>query len=247
MIKDYDKYDFSKAELLKYVIQSLIIIMIVGYLFYKSLIAIILLSPFTYFYLRRKKLVLIEKRKNQLIIQFKDAIVSIQGALNSGFAIERAFEEAVKDLSLLYDEESLIVKEFLYINNLLRINQTVEAALSDFANRSKIEDIQNFADVVAIAKRTGGNIISIIHNTTNNIGEKIEVERDIRTLFASKMYESKIMKLMPFFMILYLEVFSPSFLAPLYKNLQGAMIMSALLIVYCLAIIWTNKILKIYI
>lgn len=245
MIKDYDEYVFTKLELVQHLLEGMLIVLAVGILFYRSFLGVILCLPITMFYFKQEKEKAIRKRKEKLNIEFKDAIISLQGALNSGHSIERAFSEILKDLSLVYKAESLIIKEISYINNMIRMNQTVESALSDFARRSKMEDIMNFADIFVIGKRTGGNIIDIIQNTSKSISEKIEVSRDIRTLFAAKVYESKIMKLMPFIMIGYLSIFSPEFLNPLYHNIQGIIIMTILLIIYIATFIWINKILEI--
>ncbi|HHT97772.1 MAG TPA: pilus assembly protein TadB [Clostridiales bacterium] len=245
MIKDYDKYEFTRLEFVQYLLKGILIALAIGILFYRNILGVVLCIPIIIFYLRQKKEEAIKKRKIKLNMEFKEAVISLQGALNSGYSIERAFTEILKDLSLIYKAESLIIKEVSYINNMIRMNQTVESALSDFAKRSKIEDIMNFADIFVISKRTGGNIIEIIQSTITNINEKIEVDRDIRTLFASKVYESKIMELMPFIMIVYLSVFSPEFLKPLYHNAQGVIIMTILLFVYFATFIWINKILEI--
>lgn len=245
MIRNYNEYKYSGLEIFSYILRYEIFVGLIGLVFYKSFIAAILLNPLIYFLLKKKKDELIKKRKEVLLLQFKDAIISIKGALNAGYSIEKALRETLKDLGLIYQADSLIVKEFVYMNNLVEVNQTVENVISDFANRSQIEEIKNFADVMILAKRTGGNLINIIENTTNNISEKIELHRDMRTLFAAKLYESKIMKFMPFAIIIYLNIFSSDYLESLYRNPLGVIFMTFLLIIYFLATKWLEKILKI--
>lgn len=74
-----------------------------------------------------------------------------------------------------------------------------------------------FAQVLHIAKRTGGDLIAITRMTADRISEKMEVKREILVMIAGKQMEAQIMKLMPLAIILYFWVFSPGFLDPLYR------------------------------
>lgn len=245
LIDNYDTYKFTILENVRYTIEGLIITSILGYLFYKSIFAILVLSPLALVYRRRKKILLTEKRKWKLNQEFRDAIISISAALNSGYSVENAFYEGWKDLKLLYMDDSLIMQELSYIINQINLNVTVEKALSDFANRTGTEDISNFAEVFNTAKRTGGDLIKIIHTTTKSISEKIEVKRDIITLTTAKKYEADIMKGIPPAIIIYLNYSSPGYLNPFYNNILGIILMTILLITYLLAFKLADKILDI--
>lgn len=245
MIENYNDYKYSKKELIKYFIQGELIAIFVGYLFYSNIIGILMLIPYGFYYVKNKKEELIEKRKWQLNLQFKDALISISSALNAGYSIENAFGQAANDLKLMYTKETLIVVEFQSMINQIQINITIEKILEDFARRTDIEDIDNFSAVFSTAKRTGGDLIKIIRNTGNSIGEKIETRREIQTMITAKKFETKVMNLIPFAIILYLKLFSPGFLDPLYNNISGFSIMSVLLIVYIFAYITAKKIMSI--
>lgn len=217
----------------------------IGYIFYKSILGIIILSPFSLLYLKRNREKIIRERKWQLNLQFREGITSISSALNTGYSIENAFSESVKDLKLMYEEDAYIIKEFQYIVHQLGMNKTVEEVLNDLANRSDIEDILNFTEVFVTAKRTGGDIIKIIRRTSRTIGDKIEVKREILTLITAKKLEAKIMNIIPFGIILYMWVFSPGFLDPLYHNLVGVVLMTISLMLYLLAYKLSEKIMNI--
>lgn len=242
MIEDYSHYDLSLKEYIKYITQGTVITIIVGRLFYQSVIGMLLVSPMIYFYCKNKKSGLIKKRKWQLNLEFRDGILSIAAALHAGYSVEHAIEEALKDLTLLYDKKAMIVCEFTYIVNRIRMNITVEKALYDFGQRTGIEDIISFAEVFSTAKRTGGDLISVIRTSSNAISDKIEVKREIITLIAAKKQETDIMKLIPLGIIGYLTIGSPEFLAPLYHNIIGVVVMTTLLGIYMGTYILINKI-----
>lgn len=235
MISDYNKYKYSKKEWIKYFTQGGLIGLTIGYLFYSNIIAVILLIFFGFYYVKRKKDELIKERKWRLNLEFRDGLQSISSALNAGYSIENAFEQASEDLKLMYDPDSLIVLEFESIVNQIKMNITIEQILEDFAKKTDIEDISVFSEVFITAKRTGGDLIKIIRDTSNTIGDKIEIKREIKTMISAKKFESQIMNLIPFAIIVYLRIFSPGFLDPLYNNMLGFLIMTVLLILYLFA------------
>ncbi|QHQ60248.1 type II secretion system protein F [Anaerocolumna sedimenticola] len=242
---DYNNYQTTKKEQIRYFIQGILIGTGLGILFYSNLLGILLLMPYAFIHVHSKKKQLVEKRKWQLNLEFRDGLASLSAALNAGYSVENAFSQAVTDLKLLYSPDALIVKEFEGIVNKLDMNRPVEDALSDFAERSGLDDIKNFAEVFITAKRTGGDIIKIIRSTGNTISDKIEVRREIVTLISGKKLEADIMSLIPIGIILYLRFFSSGFLNPLYHNPFGFLFMSAVLILYYGVYQLTQKIISI--
>jgi tight adherence protein B len=245
VITDYDRYHFNLRETVTYILQAISIIIIIGILFYRNIIGILLLSPIIYFYLKIKTKELIKIRKWKLNLEFRDGILALSAALEAGYSAEHAFEEACRDLRQIYPENSLIVREFTYLIRQLKMNITVEKALSEFSERSGVEDILSFAEVFATAKRTGGDLIKVIKTTGNMINDKIEIKREILTLITAKKLEANLMKVIPLFMLVYLSVSSPGFLDPLYHNLYGILVMTVILACYLGTYLIIDKIIAI--
>ena len=245
MINDYNYYHFTLKENIIHILQGIMIITILGYLFYQSFLGILFLSPILYFYKKSRVKGLINNRKWKLNLQFRDGIIALSAALEAGYSAEHAFEEACKDLRLIYPTDSMIIMEFTYMINQIRMNITVEKALSDFGERTGIEDIQSFSEVFSTAKRTGGDLINVIKITSNIISDKIEVKREIITLIAAKRLEANIMKLIPLMILIYLSVSSPGFLNPLYHNILGVIAMTSFLLCYLGAYLLIDKIVAI--
>lgn len=232
MIENYNIYHYSKKELSVLIFQGILVCILFGYLFYNSILGVLLLLPFVALYVKGKKADYVMKRKWQLNKEFKDALSSLIAALNAGYSVENAFSQASNDLKQMYENESLITIEFDTIVNKLYMNQNTEDILNNLGERSDVEDIENFADVFRTAKRTGGDIIRIMRSTEKTINDKIEVESEIQTLISGKRLEAKIMNGMPCGIILFLRISSPGFLDPLYGNFSGILVMSAVLAIY---------------
>lgn len=125
------------------------------------------------------------------------------------------------------------------------MNKTVEECLAELAGRTGIEDVENFSEIFQTAKRTGGDIIKIIQQTGKNIGERIEIQREMETVIAQKKMEANIMSIVPLGIILYMWVASPGFLDPLYHNVFGCILMTVVLVVYILSYLLMKKIVDI--
>ena len=124
----------------------------------------------------------------------------------------------------------------------LQLGTTVEAAFSQWAKEARCDEIREFAEVLSIAKRTGGGVRQMIDNTERVIRDKQETMRYIRSVLHSREYEAKVMKCMPFAMLLYLRMFMPDYLTPLYHNTVGVCIMSVVLMVYFVLCVVLDKV-----
>ena len=235
MKQSYEEYRFSVTEILKYLVQGLLLCGAVDYLFYQNPWLMFLALPVTVFFLKWKKKGLIRERKKNLNYQFKDALNALSVAVQAGYSVENAVMACSRDLERLYPQETDIVREFHYMETQLKVSVPVEELLMSFGDRSGIEDIENFAAVFYTAKRTGGDMNRIIQTSSRMLGDKIDVRKEIETTLAAKKAEQMIMSLMPAGIILYLKMTSPGFLEVLYGNPFGILAMSLCLGIYGLS------------
>ena len=133
--------------------------------------------------------------------------------------------------------------EFAVIRNGVSLNRPIEELLYDFALRSDTDEIRSFAEVFSIAGKTGGSLTEITERTVSVIREKMEVAEEIQNITASKRFEQKVMLLIPFFLIIYLDVTSPGFLDPMYETAAGRAIMTGCLILMAASWLLSKKIL----
>ena len=159
--------------------------------------------------------------------------------------VENAFVLSAKELSMLHGNDSMIVKEIKSMVSQIKINKPIDVVFKKFAMKTHIEDIIDFSEVFIISKLHGGNISKIIGNTINVINDKIEVKIEIDTVTASKRYEQKLMNLLPFLIIIYMNISSASFLRPLYITVTGRLLMTFALVVYYFSVKISKKILEI--
>lgn len=241
-LRDYRKYRFSVKEWVIYVSEGVVIAGIISYFFYRSFIAFAVILCAMPLFIKEKTKDLAKKRSQELSEQFKDMIQSVLANLKAGYSGENAFREAYKDMSLLYGESSPICEELRQIIMGLENNQILEKMLYNLGVRSHIEDILEFAEIFMIAKRSGGNMADILSNTAETIEEKIETDKEIQLMLSAKKMEQKIMNIIPFGIIFYIELTSPGFFDGLYHNLTGIGIMTVCLLIYIVAFLLARKI-----
>ncbi|MBO4458563.1 MAG: type II secretion system F family protein [Butyrivibrio sp.] len=226
-------------------VQGAGIAVLFGRLFYDSWIAVTLLLPLVIpWFIFQKKM---EKRRRIRVlgIQFRDAIASVLTSLKAGYSIENAFRESGRDMELLYGKKSPICKELKRIYKGLNNNIPLEKLMGRLGKESGNADIEEFAEVFAVAKRSGGNMTDIIGRTISVISRKIDVEKEIDVLISSKRLEAGIMNFVPFFIIFYISITSNGFFAPLYHNVMGVVLMTICMLVYFAAYLLSQKIVNI--
>lgn len=242
----YNNYVYERDEKIRYGMMGGLASFLLFMLFYDNVFLCIFLAiPSTIIFLRYYQKVLAERQKWKLTIQFKDAMEGLVAALGAGYSLEHAVSEALEDLKLMYVPEDIICQEFSYMERRVQLKVSVEELMKELGIRSGIQDIIMFSEILATAQISGGNLVEIMRQTSKNISEKIEIYREIETLIAGKKMEAGCMTAVPLLMIVYLRVFSPGFLDPLYHNLIGGMVMTGALVAYIAAFLWGQKIMKI--
>ena len=242
---DYGKYRYSQKEILKYIGESAALCGAVDYLFYQTPWVMLLVVPVSVFFLKWKKKQMIRERKRRLNYQFRDALNSMSVAVQAGYSVENAVKESLKEMQVFYSDDAAILRELEIMVRQIRVQVPVEQAVEELSERTKLPDVENFAGVFVTAKRSGGNLMSIIRNTADQIGDKIDVKREIDTMLAAKKYEFQVMSVIPFGIVLYMTVSFPEFMGNLYGNIAGRGVMTGCLIIYLVAYGLGRKIIEI--
>ncbi len=206
-----------------------------AFFFYRSILLFIpmLVPAGMLIWLDRKKAA--RSRDKRLLQQFGECILSVEGALKAGYAAENAFAESMKDMEMMYGADSEIMVELAQIRGGLVNNLPLERLLQEMGQRTQLAEIQEFAEIFAITKRNGGNLVDIIHMTAHNISSNFSMEEEINTLLASKRLEQKVMNFMPFLLVLYLQTTNPGYFDIFFRDFTGMVIMTVFLVWYMVA------------
>lgn len=242
---DYNQYKMSGMEKLRYGSMGAAGCFVLLYLFYQNgmvgLIGSLAGGVFFCLYERQQ---LAKKRKWQFMIEFKDAMDAFVSALVAGYSFENAISETYHDLLMLYGKETIMTEELKDIRQKLSLQRPLDELWLELGRRSGTEDVITFAQIYTTARKSGGNLIQVMRRTAANIGEKMEIQREIQTMIAGKKMEATLMMVIPLLILVYMKVFSPGFLDPLYQGILGRLIMTGALLLYVFAVWWSRKIMS---
>ncbi len=228
---NYNVYYMSTKEKILYFLLAFLVGAIVGYLFYSGIgtdefgrptiithilniaipVVVGLVAGKVYLPMRTKQI--LNRKKANLKLQFRDMLESINTSLGAGKNVTDSFISVYEDLKMQYEEEADILKELEIILSGLAHNNTIEDLLYDMGRRSGIDDIESFANVFKISYRKGGNTKDTIRNTHLILSEKMEIAEDIETVITGSKNELNIMTVMPIMLIGMMKFTSPDLAA----------------------------------
>lgn len=224
------------------IIKGIVLCTAAGWLFLGNIAGVLIsLAAFPVYFFKKAEQEY-EKQKMALRVTFRDAINLIYSGLESGENPEKAFSEALSELGIMYSEDNEIVRGFEGIVSKLENSVSLEKAFSEFAEKTDIEEISYFSEILLTAKRTGGNLLWIIRETRGLISDRIELESELKTMISAKAFEAGIMKIIPLAVLLYLRLLNYEMVEPLYTTQNGIILMSVSLPVYFALTLVTDKI-----
>ena len=242
---NYEEYSFSAKEWMEIIVQFLLLVGLVDYFCYRSRVFWVVSLPGVIWFVKWKRKQKIEKRIRILNDHFQEALRALETAVRAGYSMEQGVGECRKELEQIYGTEDTMVKEFVFMEQQIKLGVPVEQLFLDFGKRSGVEDIRNFGEIFLISRRSGGNLGQIMEKMADVIGEKIKVNRDIQTTVSGKKMEQMIMSMVPGGMILYVRYTSEGILDVLYHNLWGVLIMTLCLGMYFISVKLGRKIVRI--
>lgn len=244
MEKDYKCYSLSITEKVLYTTIYIGISSVYSLLFYDSLIPVLFSILLIKIFFRYLKKHLINRQKEKLLLQFKEWLFSINSSLTSGYALENAIQESLIELETIFGRGSYIYEEVSLMVRKINLHIPLDEILDNFALRSGLNDINNFSQVISIVKKNGGNMIGVLKNASETIGEEISLRNQINTAVSSSIYELYIMAIFPLLIIKYIDLTQPGFFTPLYHNVFGVIVMTVCLGIYFSSLAIAGKILQ---
>lgn len=241
-------YAIPKLELkeeLQCLLEGFVIVCLFSYFFYRSYVAVIILTPGIWFYRKEKRKNVGKRRKYILEQQFRETLLSVQTNLQSGHSIENAFLESRPYIVGVYGKTCDMAKELVWIQKGLANGDSLERLLWDLGKRCPESALEDFANVYAIACKTGSGWTEVIMKIIASIDQRMEIKQEIETLIHGKKVEGRVMSIIPFFILFYMDVTSKGYFDVLYHNLAGTIIMSICLAAYIFAFLMSERITEI--
>jgi len=242
---NYDSYQFSSRDIGEIVLISAAITVGIMYLFYRSFYAGILFPILLVWQTKNVREKRIFYRREQLEREFVNGIMVLNSSLQAGLSMENAWREVEKETRLLYGDNAIFYLELKEMNQRTAHNIPIEKLFLEFAYRCKVEDVIQFAEIFEFGKRSGSNWKRMIDATVNRISERYEAKQEIEVMLAEKKMEQQIMNLMPLGILAFLQFSAWDYMSVLYHNWLGTIAMTVFLLLYVVAIVLAQRIMKV--
>lgn len=231
----------SKSLLMMF--YATIITISISYLLYKNFI-FILATPITYWFLRKTIRSLKEKKlKKKFKNEFKDFLYALSGSFSTGRHLLEALQEVNDSLGKMYSNDSQIMIEINTILLQLKLTGYDEIkVLEDFKKRKPMEDVVDFVEMYKSCRDTGGDFAGVLSKGASMIAEKITIDREIEAITYQKKIEGRVIGSMPVILLIFLNIFSPDYILPLYSGLSGHIIMTFALVLTIFAFAMIERI-----
>lgn len=241
---DYNIYEPKFRERVVWFVIGMIVGGAVLYIFYENiLVSLVVGAVCGVAFVPIRTVQVINKRKKRLNLQFRGMLETLSTSIGAGKNMHDAFAGAAYDLAVQFGDDAEIVEEAKIVYSGLINNMRVEDLLLNFAERSGLDDVRNFANVFATCYKKGGNIKEVIKNTATIISDKIEIHMELETMVAGQKNEQNIMLVMPVIFILVLKGMGGDLVD--LKSPIGIISVSISLAIFVLAYVVSRKILNI--
>lgn len=235
MCRDYEHAALTFENRLRFAAYVLAAGCSIGLLFYDRIGVALLLSALLLGFFPIYRSHVRRQRQETLLLQFRDVLYALSSAVSAGRPMTEALAEAQSFCSSTYDEKDDIMQELSYM--LKRVKQGGEddlPVLRDFAARSGLADIADFVNVYEICRASGGDLARAMNRAATIIGDKIQLEAELKTLMAQKAFESRIVAAAPFAMVLLMRLTAPDYMQVMYETRSGLVITTfAVLLIAC--------------
>ena len=223
----YDKYMVDNREKQLLFAGTLVVGTSLSVLLYHNIFFSLVLL---FFYIKIQEIYaeyMLARRKRALAEQFKDFLFILSTSIGTGRGMRDAIGEAIPGIVGIYGENAILSRELKNMHKRMSIgNEEDVTVLNDFAKRSASEDIVDFMIIYSTCKTTGASLVDALNKAASVIIDKMTIENEIRTMANRKKNESIILFAMPFIVVLFLNLFSPEYIAPLYESYIGRVIMT---------------------
>lgn len=197
--------------------------------------AALLMGALPLFYVRRRRLMRMRKMEEQL----PDALDLLTRSLRAGHSFGAGLQMIGQEMS------DPIASEFRFVHDELNFGVSLEQALTNLSVRVPVTDLRYFVVAVLIQRESGGNLTEVLGNLARLIRQRLKLFWRIRILSAEGRLSAWVLTLMPFVLAGLMNIFNPSFMAPLWTDPIGISIVRNMLLMMAVGILLLRKITRI--
>jgi tight adherence protein B len=179
------------------------------------------------------------QRVEQLEMQLDNFILALANALKSTPNIGAAFTSVASVITQpMQSEVDLAIKE-------MKVGSTLDQALLHMATRVGSRQFDSALSAILIGRQVGGNLPKVLETTASTLREMRRLEGVVRTKTAEGKMQLWVIALMPFGLLVGLNVMWPGYFEPMTQSIIGYVIIAVCSGCWVTALILARKVLAV--
>ena len=212
---------------------------VVAFILSKKLYMAILVAVFIMMMEWVYVLIRTQRRETLFRNQLGDCLTMVANAMRAGFSFLQAMDLIAKEM------EPPISEEFKHVMRDISLGTSMERALEDMDKRVGSPDFSLVVTAVLIQQQVGGDLAKILDTISETIQDRIRMRREVYTLTAQGRISGWVLAALPVGMCILLNVISPGYLDPLFKEKIGQMAIGGAIVLIIIGFIIIQKIVDI--
>ena len=205
---------------------------VAAWLFYDTVFGILWFPVFAWISFSVLKRVFQERRRRLFLLDLRELLLVLSGALAAGLSLENACRRAERELERMLSPKSLLLAELRKVNRKTTLRMSADQAFLEWTTRFPYEEVQSFVQMLHLSRRLGGNEAARVQKAADRIGARIDLEEEIHVMLTEKRLELTVMSVMPAAVLAYVRFGAPEYLSSVYGNVRGILFMSGCLAAY---------------
>ncbi len=180
-----------------------------------------------------------QRRLARFEAQLPDALDMMARALRSGHSFPSSLQMVGQEMA------HPVGAEFSMVHDEVNFGVAIEQALTNLTKRVPLTDLRYFVVAVLIQRDSGGNLTEVLGNLSRLIRERLKLRNKVKVMSSDGRLSSWILILMPFALAALMNAFNPEFMAPLWTDPMGIVILQYLLTMMVIGMVVIQKIIRI--
>lgn len=165
--------------------------------------------------------ILVARRRARFLLQFPDSIDLMIRSLRAGLPVDEAI------VTVGSEGGDAVAPEFRRVAERLAVGQTLEDSLWLSARRLALPDFDFFIICLTVQRETGGKLTETLANLSDILRRRLQMRLKVRAMSAEARTSAGIIGSLPFILAAALYFANPSYLAGLFDDPRGQMIVLA--------------------
>lgn len=189
--------------------------------------------PWVYLGVRRSR------RRRQFESRLPETLQLMSGSLLAGLSMVQAIDTIVREGA------DPVASEFRRVLVEIRLGIALDDALDGVAERFESRDFRWVVMAIRIQRQVGGNLAELLTTVSTTIREREYIRRQVSALAAEGKLSAVVLGCLPPGFLLYLVLAQPSYVAPLFTDLRGLIMLVGGAIWLGVGILWMSRLIRV--